>query len=102
MGLDELPQLLNVLKGDMSVVGPRPERPEFIAQFRNIHPNYMFRHAVKTGITGWAQVHGLRGNTPVEKRLEYDFYYINHFSFWFDFKVMLMTIPAIFKGRGAY
>jgi exopolysaccharide biosynthesis polyprenyl glycosylphosphotransferase len=100
-GLDELPQLLNVLKGEMSIVGPRPERPEFIAEFRKLYPHYMLRHAVKTGITGWAQVHGLRGNTPLKVRLEYDFYYINNFSFWLDMEIILMTIPAIFKGRGA-
>lgn len=99
-GLDELPQFLNVLKGEMSIVGPRPERPEFLAEFRRLHPHYMFRHAVKTGITGLAQVHGLRGNTSLEKRLKYDLDYINNYSFWLDIKIMLMTIPAIFKGRG--
>ena len=100
-GLDELPQFLNVLKGEMSIVGPRPERPEFIAEFRRQHPQYILRHTVKTGITGWAQIHGLRGNTPLEMRLNHDFYYINNFSFWLDIKIMFMTIPAIFKGRGA-
>ena len=100
-GLDELPQFINVLKGQMSVVGPRPERPEFLAEFRKRHPHYMFRHALKAGITGLAQVHGFRGNTSLEKRLEYDLDYINHYSFWLDIKIMLMTIPAILKGRGA-
>ncbi|MGE5197640.1 MAG: undecaprenyl-phosphate glucose phosphotransferase [Deltaproteobacteria bacterium] len=100
-GLDELPQFINVLKGEMSIVGPRPERPEFITEFKKLHPHYMLRHTVKTGITGWAQIHGLRGNTPLEKRLKHDLYYINNFSFWLDIKIMFMTIPAIFKGRGA-
>ena len=100
-GLDELPQFLNVLKGEMSIVGPRPERPEFLAEFRRLHPHYMFRHAAKAGITGLAQVHGLRGNTSLEKRLRYDLNYINNYSFWLDIKIMFMTIPAIFKGRGA-
>jgi exopolysaccharide biosynthesis polyprenyl glycosylphosphotransferase len=99
-GLDELPQFLNVLKGDMSVVGPRPERPEFIAEFRKLHPHYMFRHAVKTGITGLAQVHGLRGNTSLEKRLKYDLDYLNNWSFWLDIKIILMTVPETFKGKG--
>ena len=101
-GLDELPQFINVLKGDMSIVGPRPERPEFFGEFKRQHPHYIFRHAVKAGITGWAQVYGLRGNTPLEKRLTYDFYYINNFSLWLDIKIMFMTIPAIFKGEGVY
>jgi exopolysaccharide biosynthesis polyprenyl glycosylphosphotransferase len=101
IGLDELPQLLNVLKGEMSIVGPRPERPEFLAEFRRLHPYYMFRHAVKAGITGLAQVHGFRGNTSLEKRLEYDLDYINNYSFGLDIKIILMTVPAILKGRGA-
>jgi exopolysaccharide biosynthesis polyprenyl glycosylphosphotransferase len=101
-GLDELPQFLNVLRGEMSIVGPRPERPEFLAEFRKLHPHYMLRHAAKAGITGWAQVHGLRGNTSLEKRIEYDLYYIKNYSFFLDIKIMCMTIPEIFRGRGAY
>ena len=99
-GLDELPQFLNVLKGEMSIVGPRPERPEFLAEFKRLYPHYMFRHAVRTGITGLAQVHGLRGNTSLEKRLKYDLDYINNYSFWSDIKIILMTIREIFKGSG--
>lgn len=100
-GLDELPQFFNVLKGDMSVVGPRPERPEFIAEFRKLHPHYMFRHAIKTGITGLAQVRGFRGNTSLEKRLEYDLEYLNRWSLWLDIKIIFMTVLEVFKGRGA-
>jgi exopolysaccharide biosynthesis polyprenyl glycosylphosphotransferase len=99
-GFDELPQFLNVLKGEMSVVGPRPERPEFIVEFRKLHPYYMFRHSVKAGITGLAQVHGLRGNTSVEKRLKYDLDYLNNWSIWLDIKIILMTVLEIFKGKG--
>ena len=98
-GFDELPQFLNVLKGEMSIVGPRPERPEFIKEFRKLHPHYMFRHAVKTGITGLAQVNGLRGNTSLEKRLKYDLEYLNNWSLWLDIKIVLMTIIEVFKGR---
>lgn len=90
--LDELPQFINVLKGDMSLVGPRPERPVFIQQFRKTIPNYMARHAVKAGITGWAQVHGWRGNTSLRKRVQYDLYYITHWTPWLDLRIMWMTI----------
>jgi len=90
--LDELPQLINVVKGDMSIVGPRPERPFFVRQLRKSIPNYWDRHRVKAGITGWAQVNGLRGNTPVEDRIRYDLEYIENWSLWFDIKIMLMTI----------
>ena len=100
--LDELPQFLNVLKGEMSIVGPRPERPEFLTEFKMLHPHYMFRHEVRAGITGLAQVYGFRGNTSLEDRLKYDLDYINDHSFWLDVKIMLMTIPAILKGKGAY
>jgi Undecaprenyl-phosphate glucose phosphotransferase len=90
--LDELPQLWNVLCGDMSLVGPRPERPVFIQQFRKTIPNYMARHCVKAGITGWAQVHGWRGNTSLRKRVQYDLYYITHWTPWLDLRILWMTV----------
>lgn len=90
--LDEIPQLINVLKGEMSLVGPRPERPVFVKEFREKIPKYMLRHKVKSGITGWAQVHGLRQDTSIDKRLEYDFYYIQNWSFSLDLKILWMTI----------
>jgi len=99
--LDELPQLFNVLRGDMSLVGPRPERPIFVDELRKHIPNYMLRHKIKTGITGWAQIHGWRGNTSFEKRIEYDLHYIEHWSTWLDLKILFLTIPAIIKGKGA-
>ena len=90
--LDELPQLINVLKGDMSLVGPRPERPVFIQQFTKTIPNYMARHCVKAGITGWAQVNGWRGNTSLRKRVQYDLYYITHWTPWLDLRILWMTV----------
>ena len=90
--LDELPQLWNVLRGDMSIVGPRPERPYFVEQFKHRIPQYMLRHKVKAGITGWAQVNGWRGNTSLEKRIEYDLYYIENWSVALDIKIMWLTI----------
>ena len=92
LDLDELPQLLNVLKGDMSIVGPRPERPYFVEQFKHRIPQYMLRHKVKAGITGWAQVNGWRGNTSLEKRIEYDLYYIENWSVGLDIKIMWLTV----------
>jgi Undecaprenyl-phosphate glucose phosphotransferase len=100
--LDELPQLINVLKGDMSLVGPRPERPVFIQQFRKTIPNYMARHCVKAGITGWAQVHGWRGNTSLRKRVQYDLYYITHWNPWLDLRILWMTIFHGLFHRNAY
>jgi Undecaprenyl-phosphate glucose phosphotransferase len=100
--LDELPQLINVLKGDMSLVGPRPERPVFIKQFSKTIPNYMARHCVKAGITGWAQVHGWRGNTSLRKRIQYDLYYITHWNPWLDIRIMWMTLFHGLFHRNAY
>ncbi len=100
--LDELPQLFNVFKGEMSLVGPRPERPVFIEQFKSQIPNYMLRHKVKAGITGWAQINGWRGNTSLEKRIECDLYYIERWSIWFDIKILFLTIYRGFFGTNAY
>jgi Undecaprenyl-phosphate glucose phosphotransferase len=92
LDFDELPQLWNVLKGEMSLVGPRPERPFFVEQFKHRIPQYMLRHKVKAGITGWAQVNGWRGNTSLEKRIEYDLYYIENWSMTLDIKIMWLTV----------
>jgi Undecaprenyl-phosphate glucose phosphotransferase len=89
--LDELPQLFNVLRGEMSLVGPRPERPSFVEEFRRRVPGYMLRHKVKAGITGWAQINGWRGNTSIERRIECDLYYIERWSLGFDLKILLQT-----------
>lgn len=90
--VDELPQLINVLIGDMSLVGPRPERPELVEKFKGHIPRYMLRHRVKTGITGWAQVHGFRGNTPLDKRIEFDIYYIQNWTFRLDLEILFRTL----------
>ncbi|MFW6161005.1 MAG: undecaprenyl-phosphate glucose phosphotransferase [Acidobacteriota bacterium] len=97
--LDELPQLFNVLKGEMSLVGPRPERPSFVKDFSKKIPKYMLRHKVKSGITGWAQIHGLRQDTPIDKRIEYDFYYIQNWSFALDFKILWKTLKKGFVDK---
>jgi len=99
--LDELPQFWNVLKGEMSIVGPRPERPFFVEQFRHRIPQYMLRHKVKAGITGWAQVNGWRGNTSLEKRIECDLYYIENWSVGLDIKIMWLTVLRAFRHRDA-
>ncbi|MCK4892720.1 MAG: undecaprenyl-phosphate glucose phosphotransferase [Calditrichia bacterium] len=100
--LDELPQLINVLKGEMSLVGPRPERKIFVDEFQQSIPKYAERHRVRSGVTGWAQVNGLRGQSPIEDRTRYDVFYIENWSLWFDIKIILMTIMAIVRGENAY
>lgn len=103
--LDELPQLWNVLKGEMSFVGPRPERPFFVEQFSHEIPRYPERHAVKAGLTGWAQIHGLRGNTSLTHRVEHDLYYIHHWSLALDLQIILRSFAVLFKdcaSRRAY
>jgi len=100
--IDELPQLWNVLLGDMSLVGPRPERPVFVTQFRSQIPNYMLRHKVKSGITGWAQINGWRGDTSLEKRIECDLYYIRNWSAWLDIKILFLTVFKGFVNKNAY
>ena len=102
LSLDELPQIINVIKGDMSVVGPRPERQHFVEQFKKEVPRYLERHRVRTGMTGWAQVNGLRGNASITERTKYDIYYIENWSLTFDLKIILKTIHAVLLGNDAY
>ncbi len=102
LSVDELPQLINVLLGDMSLVGPRPERPVYVEMFRKRIPRYMERHQEKAGITGWAQVNGLRGDTSITERTKYDLWYIENWSLWLDIKILLRTITRIFTDRNAY
>jgi len=100
--LDELPQFINVLKGEMSIVGPRPERPEFVERFKQEIPRYMQKHLVKAGITGWAQVNDLRGQTDLSERIRYDLYYIENWSVWFDLRIIGLTLGHLIRTRNAY
>lgn len=100
--LDELPQLWNVLIGDMSLVGPRPERPNFVEEFKEKIPRYSYRHQFRCGLTGWAQVNGLRGQAPIEERTKYDLYYVENWSLGLDLKILFMTLTAVLTGRDAY
>ncbi|MEA3411477.1 MAG: undecaprenyl-phosphate glucose phosphotransferase, partial [Pseudomonadota bacterium] len=100
--LDELPQFINVLMGHMSIVGPRPERPVFVDQFKDEVPDYMKKHMVKAGITGWAQINGWRGDTDLNMRIEHDIYYIEHWSLWFDLKIIFLTLFKGFTHENAY
>lgn len=100
--LDELPQLFNVLRGQMSLVGPRPERPEFVSQFRKEIPGYMQKHLVKAGITGWAQVNDLRGDSDLRRRIQFDLYYIENWSLWFDLRILTLTLWRVFASHNAY
>lgn len=100
--IDELPQLINVLKGDMSLVGPRPERPYFVDKFKEEIPRYMIKHQVRPGMTGWAQVNGFRGNTSIRHRIDFDLYYIEHWTFGFDIKILFLTIFKGFINKNAY
>jgi exopolysaccharide biosynthesis polyprenyl glycosylphosphotransferase len=102
LSLDELPQLWNVFRGEMSLVGPRPERPMYVEQFRASVPRYMLRHHMKAGITGWAQVHGLRGDTPLDRRIEYDLYYIRNWSLGLDVRIIFLTLMRVFRDASAH
>jgi exopolysaccharide biosynthesis polyprenyl glycosylphosphotransferase len=102
LSLDEIPQLFNVLKGEMSLVGPRPERPHFVNQFKKEVPRYLERHKVKSGITGWAQVNGLRGNTSIPDRIKHDLYYIENWSLGLDLKIMMRTVLEMFRSKAAH
>ena len=102
LSIDELPQLVNVLLGEMSLVGPRPERPHFVQQFAHAIPRYADRHQEKAGMTGWAQVNGLRGQTSIEERTRYDLFYVEHWSLLFDLKILLKTLAAVVRDRNAY
>lgn len=100
--LDELPQLFNILKGDMSLVGPRPERPFFVEKFKEEIPRYMIKHQVRPGMTGWAQVNGYRGDTSIRKRIDCDLYYIENWTMGLDIKILFLTIFKGFVNKNAY
>jgi lipopolysaccharide/colanic/teichoic acid biosynthesis glycosyltransferase len=104
--LDEIPQFWDILIGNMSFVGPRPEQPEFVEKFEQEIPDYFRRHKVKSGLTGWAQVNGLKGDTSIRERVRYDMYYIENWSLWFDFRIIAKTIwllfYELFKGKYEY
>ena len=100
--LDELPQLFNVLRGDMSLIGPRPERPQFVEKFREEIPRYMVKHQVRPGMTGWAQVNGYRGNTSIRKRIDCDLYYIENWTVGLDIKILFLTVFRGFVNKNAY
>ena len=100
--LDELPQLFNILAGEMSLVGPRPERPLFVEKFKEEVPRYMIKHQVRPGLTGWAQINGYRGDTSIRKRIEYDIFYIENWTMSLDFKIMFLTIFKGFINKNAY
>ena len=100
--IDELPQLFNVLKGDMSLVGPRPERPQFVEKFKEEVPRYMIKHQVRPGMTGWAQINGYRGDTSIKKRIEHDLYYIENWTMGLDFKILFLTFFKGFINKNAY
>ena len=100
--LDELPQFFNIFMGDMSLVGPRPERPFYVEKFRDEIPHYMIKHQVRPGLTGWAQVNGYRGDTSIEKRIDHDLYYIENWSMGFDFKILFLTVFKGFINKNAY
>ncbi len=99
--LDELPQLMNIVRGEMSIVGPRPERPHFVEEFGRLYTGYAARHRVPCGLTGWAQIHGLRGDTPIADRARFDNWYIENWSLWLDFKIILRTATSIFRSPGS-
>lgn len=100
--IDELPQFFNILKGDMAVVGPRPERPQYVEKFREEIPRYMVKHQVRPGLTGWAQISGYRGDTSIKRRIEHDIFYIENWNLWFDIKIVFLTIFRVFIDKNAY
>ena len=100
--IDELPQLYNIIKGDMSLIGPRPERPYFVNKFKESVPKYMIKHHVRPGMTGWAQVNGYRGNTSIVKRIEFDIYYVENWSILLDARIFWRTLTLIFTDKNAY